>query len=79
MLNVMYAQYVKRLQILIDEDLDAALERMAREEKTSKAALIRKFVRDRIRPLPPLSADPISRMSGVDSFDPEPVDEIVYR
>lgn len=69
---------MKRLQILIDEDLDAELERMAAEEGTSKAALIRKFVRQHVRPLPPLSADPLSRMIGRDSFEPAPVDDVVY-
>ena len=46
---------MKRLQIMIDEDLDAELERLALQLHTSKAALIRRFVRERIRPLPPLS------------------------
>src|SRR3972149_1470409 len=49
---------VKRLQIMIDEDLDAALDRMALKEGTSKAALIRRFVRERVKPLPPLRGDP---------------------
>lgn len=74
----MYAQPMKRLQILIDEDLDAELERMAAEQNTSKAALIRAFVRRHVRPLPPLSADPLSRMTGSDDFDPQPVDDVVY-
>ncbi|MGH7821111.1 MAG: CopG family transcriptional regulator [Candidatus Binatia bacterium] len=69
---------MKRLQIMIDEDLDAALQVLAAEEKTSKAALIRRFVRERIRPLPPLSADPIWRMVGVDDYEPAPIDDIVY-
>ena len=43
----MHTDVVKRLQIYIDEDLNYALERLARAEKTSKAALIRRFVRDR--------------------------------
>jgi Ribbon-helix-helix protein, copG family len=73
-----YAHLVKRLQILIDEDLDAELERLAAETGTSKAALIRQFVRDRLRPLPPLSADPIGRMAGSDSFEPASVDDVVY-
>ena len=36
---------MKRLQILIEEELDEALERRAREEGTSKAALIRRYGR----------------------------------
>jgi hypothetical protein len=70
---------MKRLQILIEEELDAALERKARREGRSKAALIRKYVRERVKPLPPLAADPLWRIVGADSFDPEPVDEVVYR
>lgn len=69
---------MKRLQIMIDEDLDAALEALAAKEKTSKAALIRKFVRERVRPLPPLSADPIWRMVGADDYEPAPIDDVVY-
>jgi hypothetical protein len=64
---------------MIEEDLDAALEREARSEGTSKAALIRRFVREHLRPLPPLEADPIWHMAGVDEFEPEPVDDVVYR
>lgn len=70
---------MKRLQIMIEEDLDAELERLAIDQGRSKAALIRQFVRERIRPLPPLSADPIFRMVGVDNFDPAPIDDVVYR
>jgi len=70
---------MKRLQIMIDEDLDAELERLALRERTSKAALIRRFVRERIRPLPPLSADPIGRMAGADDYEPARVDDVVYR
>jgi hypothetical protein len=70
---------MKRLQIMIDEDLDAELERLASERSTSKAALIRQFVRERVRPLPPLSADPLGQMVGVDDFEPDGVDDVVYR
>ena len=69
---------MKRLQILIDEDLDAELDRLAAEEGTSKAALIRRFVREHLKPLPPLSADPLGRMVGADDFEPASVDDIVY-
>ena len=74
----MYAPRMKRLQIMIDEDLDAELERLALESSTSKAALIRKFVRERIQPLPPLSADPLARMAGRDDFEPASIDDVVY-
>jgi hypothetical protein len=64
---------------MIEEDLDAELERLALDEDTSKAALIRRFVRDRIAPLPPLSADPLGRMVGADDFEPAAIDDVVYR
>jgi hypothetical protein len=70
---------MKRLQIMIDEDLDAELERLAVDEDTSKAALIRRFVRERLAPLPPLSADPLGRMVGADDFEPAAIDDVVYR
>lgn len=73
---------MKRLQIMIDEDLDAALGRQAAEEGTSKAALIRRFVRDAIQPgMPPIEDDPLWQMVGqID--DPAYVhvhhDDVVY-
>ena len=70
---------MKRLQIMIEPELDSQLETMAAEEQTSKAALIRRFVRERLRPIPPLSADPLGRMVGADDFAPGPVDDVVYR
>jgi hypothetical protein len=69
---------MRRLQILIDEDLDEALARLAMERQTSKAALIRAFVREQIRPFPPSSADPLVRMIGADDFEPAPIDDVVY-
>lgn len=70
---------VKRLQIMIDEDLDQVLERMALQQRTSKAALIRGFVRERVTTLPPIEHDAVSSMIGVDDFAPAPVDDVVYR
>lgn len=70
---------MRRLQMLIDEDLDEALEQQARTEGTSKAALIRRYVRERVKGYPPLHADALWRMAGADEFEPAPVDEIAYR
>jgi hypothetical protein len=73
---------VKRLQIMIEEDLDALLERQARAEGVSKAALIRRYVRQSITPLPPLEEDPLWEMVGMfkggSPDDSSRVDEIVY-
>ncbi len=68
---------VKRLQIMIEEDLDDALALEAHRERTSKAALIRRYVRDRLKPepLPPLHEDPLWKFVGM-AGDVEPVDDI---
>jgi plasmid stability protein len=70
---------VKRLQILLDDDLAEALDRRAAEQGQSKAALIRNYVRQALQPLPPLDADPISAMIGADDFEPADIDDVVYR
>jgi hypothetical protein len=70
---------MKRLQVLIEEDLDAVLAREASREGTSKAALIRKFVRERLKVLPPPESDPLWQMTGVDDYEPDAVDDVVYR
>jgi hypothetical protein len=70
---------MKRLQIMIDEDLDQALDAQAERDHTSKAALIRGFVRDGLRPLPALKDDPLADLVGAESFDPADVDDVVYQ
>lgn len=79
MVIVTYDVGMKRLQIMIDEDLDEALGLLALRERTSKAALIRRYVRQRVDALPPLDADPIAQMIGADDFEPGGVDDVVYR
>jgi hypothetical protein len=77
----MYAATVKRLQIMIEEDLDDALERQAREEGTSKAALIRRYVGERLRPLPAVEDDPLWAFAGSvegRADDSVSVDDVVY-
>jgi hypothetical protein len=69
---------MKRLQILIDEDLDAELERLSGSTGRSKGALIRDFVRKQIVPLPPIDEDPLFRLAGAASFPPADIDSIVY-
>ena len=70
---------MKRLQIMIEEDVDAALERQARAEGTSKAALIRRFVRERLEPQGGFERDAIWEMVGAGDFEPASVDDVVYR
>jgi Ribbon-helix-helix protein, copG family len=72
---------VKRLHIMIEEELDAALARQAAEEGVSKAALIRRYVTERLRPLPPLEDDPIWDLVGMVKGSPDDsasVDDVVY-
>jgi hypothetical protein len=72
---------VKRLQIMIEEELDAALARQAAEEGVSKAALIRRYVGERLRPLPALEDDPLWELVGMDKGKPDDsmsVNDVVY-
>ncbi len=71
---------MKRLQIMIEPEIDAALDRLARKERTSKAALIRRFVREHVKPLPPIEEDPIWEMVGMAGPDVEPFDhdDVLY-
>jgi hypothetical protein len=70
---------MKRLQIMIEEDLDAALDRQAARDGVSKAAIIRRVVRASLAPTLPLTADPLSHMIGADSYEPGNIDDVVYR
>jgi len=66
---------------MIEEDLDEALEHQARRERTSKAALIRRYLRERIEPLPPIREDPIWGLVGMVEGRPDDsasVDDVVY-
>jgi hypothetical protein len=70
---------MKRLQIMIEEELDAALAIRASREGTSKAALIRDAVRREIEPLPPIEEDPLWEMVGMSDAEPvEGIDEYLY-
>lgn len=77
--TVMYDGIVKRLQIMIEEELDEALAVQARREGVSKAALIRRYVADNLRRLPPIEQDPIWQLVGSVDADPvEDIDEFLY-
>src|SRR5947207_1187503 len=70
---------MKRLQIMIEEDLDDALKRQALSDAVCKAALIRRFIRERIEPLPPLESDPLWDLVGIaEGADPAHHDDAVY-
>jgi hypothetical protein len=73
---------VKRLQIMIEEDLDAELGIQAAREGVSKAALIRRYVGERLRSLPPLEQDPLREIVGMiqggSPDDSSRIDEVIY-
>ena len=72
---------MKRLQISIEPELDAAVERRAEEEGLSKAEVIRRCVREEIRPLPPIEEDPFFKLCGTVKGAPDSsttIDEVVY-
>jgi hypothetical protein len=72
---------MKRLQILIEEDLDEALAHQARTEKVSKGALVRRYVRAHLKPLPPIDEDPLWEWIGGEEGSPDDslsVDDVVY-
>ena len=68
---------VKRLQIMIDKDLDDLLGRQARAEGCSKAALVRRYVRERLHL--PAKDDPLRGMAGAyEGLPADDIDEVVY-
>lgn len=73
---------MKRLQISIEPELDAAVEQRAEEEGLSKAEVIRRCVREEIRPLPAIEDDPLFKMflspGSSDPGDNRSIDEVVY-
>jgi metal-responsive CopG/Arc/MetJ family transcriptional regulator len=76
---VLQHDWVTRLQIMLDDDLSEALDRMSAREGLSKAALIRRLVRAAVQPLGPLEDDPLTATIGADDFDPAPIDDVAYR
>ena len=72
---------MKRLQISIEPELDAAVGRRADEAGISKAEVIRRCVREEIQPLPALEDDPFFKLCGSVSSSPSDtrtIDEVVY-
>jgi hypothetical protein len=72
---------MKRLQIMIEQELDDALQAQAMSERTSKAALIRRYVRERMEPLPSIEEDALWDLVGMGEGEPgasSRVDEVVY-
>lgn len=64
----------------MDDDLDDALEREARETNRSKSAVVRDLVREKVKRFPPIEEDPLWEMVGVDDYEPTgmSIDEYLY-
>ena len=73
---------MKRLQISIEPELDAAVGWRAEEEGISKAEVIRRCVREEIQPLPSIEDDPLFKLfnspGASDPGDNRSIDEVVY-
>lgn len=68
---------VKRLQIYIEEEMDEALAGRALRDGTSKAALIRQFVAERMG-TQGTGEDPLDALVGRYDEQPGPIDALVY-
>lgn len=79
MLGGLYHRPMKRLQIMLEDELYEALEHRAARMDVSKAAVVRQSLRAWLRQFPPLDSDPITAMIGADDVDPADVDNTVYR
>jgi plasmid stability protein len=73
---MMYHDEVRRLQISIDDDLDEALAVEAARRHTSRAALIREFVRQQLRP--DIDQDPFGSLIGDIDEEAGDIDDVVY-
>jgi hypothetical protein len=73
---MMYHSRVKRLQISIEEEMDEVLAIEAGRRKTSKAALIREFVRDRLGT--PTGLDRMTRLIGDIDDEAGDIDTVIY-
>jgi hypothetical protein len=70
---------MKRLQIMLDDDLYAELARRSSAEDRSKAAIVRDSLRESLRPLPPLEEDPLWQLVGISDAEPvNDIDEYLY-
>jgi hypothetical protein len=74
---------MRRFQILLDEELDDALERQAARESVSKAELLRRYARERLQRLPSMEEDPLWQLVGADDDpadggEPVDIDAVVY-
>lgn len=73
----MYPSFMKRLQISIEEDMDELLGAEAARRKTSKAAVIREFVAEKLGS-PRRGTDPMAALIGDIDDEAGDLDAVVY-
>ena len=69
---------MRRIQIYIQEDLDAILGLDAARRKRSKASLIRECVAARYGEYSKTDNDPLTALTGTVEIDAVDVDDVVY-
>lgn len=74
---------MKRLQISLEPELDRELDRAAEADGVSKAEIVRRCLREGIRPLPKsLAEDPVFKLFGTGTRggrdDSKRIDDVVY-
>lgn len=73
---------MKRLQISLEPELDRALGDEADREGVSKAEIVRRCLKERVAPLPPIEEDPLFAMFGTltgGGLKPgETIDDVLY-
>ena len=74
------AMAMRRFQMVIDEELDSALQSRANKERVSKAELLRRFAMERLLPGPKRQKmptdDPILKVCGIDTADENEEDRV---
>jgi len=73
---------LKRVQLMLDEDLDEAVSLEARRRRVSKSEVVRSILREQLIPsLPPLEEDPLWKFIGAGKGAPgdsASIDEVLY-
>jgi len=72
---------MRRVQIMLEPELDDWVEREALHRGVSKGAVVRACLRERFRPLPPLADDALAEIVGMfegRADDSQSVDRVVY-
>jgi hypothetical protein len=70
---------LRRVQLMLDDDLDERIAFRAKVEGISKSEVVRRILRAEFPALPPLHEDPIWEMVGAAGHaEPANVDDVVY-